>query len=186
MTTVEAIKIFINAVEDSAIPYMIVGSFSSNLYGYVRSTQDLDLVVFLSENSLAILAARLGDAYSIDPQTSFETATFSIRNIVEIKESGFKIELFHLKDDDHDQERFRRRVRREFNGLSANFATAEDVIVMKLRWVLRIDRERDRNDVKHVIAMQKDHLDWPYIETWCDKHGTRQLLEEIRQSVAGI
>ena len=26
-------------------------------------------------------------------------------------------------------------------------------------------------------------LDWPYIESWCDRHGTRKLLEQIRKEV---
>jgi len=31
--------------------------------------------------------------------------------------------------------------------------------------------------------IQGDRLDWPYVESWCDRHGTRALLDEIRRSV---
>jgi len=186
VNTAEGIKRFVNALDGCAISYMIVGSFSSNLYGVVRSTQDLDLVVVLSDNALSQLRNALGPDYVIDSQTSFETATFSMRHVVEIKETGFTIEMFHLKDDEYDQERFRRRVQRTANDLSAFFATAEDVVVTKLKWFQQINRERDRDDVKHVIAVQKANLDWAYVESWCDKQGTRALLEEIRQSVANI
>jgi hypothetical protein len=24
-------------------------------------------------------------------------------------------------------------------------------------------------------------LDWPYVESWCDRHGTRALLERVRR-----
>jgi hypothetical protein len=39
-----------------------------------------------------------------------------------------------LGDDPHDQERFRRRQRVEILGRTALVATAEDMIITKLRW----------------------------------------------------
>jgi hypothetical protein len=57
--------------------------------------------------------------------------------------------------------------------------TPEDVIIMKIRWA----RSRDQDDVRAVIGVQGDQLDWAYIQGWCDRHGTRALLEEIRRTV---
>lgn len=122
----------------------------------------------------------------IDPQTSFETATVSIRNIVTIKYNPFKVELFHRKDDEHDHERFRRRVRVILKEGPAFLPTAEDVIITKLRWLLQLNRDKDRQDINAVIRQQRTTLDWPYIESWCDKHGTLPLLAEIRQAVDGL
>ena len=62
------------------------------------------------------------------------------------------------------------------------FPTAEDVIIWKLRWA----RAKDREDVRAVIGVQQGLLDWPYIEGWCERHGTRALLEEIRRTVPKI
>lgn len=62
------------------------------------------------------------------------------------------------------------------------FPTAEDVIIWKLRW----RRTKDREDVRGVIGVQGDKLDWPYIKRWCDRHGTRALLEEIRRTVPEV
>ncbi len=183
MTTPEIVKAMIEALEKNDIPYMVVGSFSSNFYGISRFTLDLDLVVELAASSIEKLAESLGSEFLIDPQTTFETATFSIRNLVTVKDSPFKIELFHLKDDDHDRERFQRRVRKVMENCTAFMATAEDVIITKLRWLLRINRPKDRDDIKGVIASRKDKLDWPYVELWCDRHGTRPLLDEIRKSI---
>jgi len=39
------------------------------------------------------------------------------------------------------------------------------------------------DDVRAVIGVQGEQLDWPYIESWCERHGTRALLEEIRRTV---
>jgi len=48
---------------------------------------------------------------------------------------------------------------------------------------LRWRRTKDREDVRGVIGVQGDRLDWPYIKGWCERHGTRTLLEEIRRTV---
>ena len=186
MTAGEMVRAVISALESNNIAYMVVGSFSSNFHGISRSTQDLDLIVELEPESIQVLARHLGPAFFIDPQTTFETVTFSIRNVVTADDCPFKVELFHLKDDDHDRERFRRRKRETLPDCVAFVATAEDVIITKLRWIARVDREKDRNDVKGVIGMLKSTLDWPYIESWCDKHGTRELLEVIRKSVPDV
>ncbi len=34
-----------------------------------------------------------------------------------------------------------------------------------------------------VIDAQGDRIQWDYVVRWCDCHGTRQLLEDIRQSI---
>jgi hypothetical protein len=61
--------------------------------------------------------------------------------------------------------------------------TPEDVIVMKLRWAEHGQRAKDIEDVRNVIAVQGEHLDWDYVHFWCDQHGTRQQLNAIRQSI---
>src|SRR5207247_7553096 len=91
----------------------------------------------------------------------------------------FKVEVFRLSEDAHDQERFRRRQSVTVDGRQVFFPTAEDVIIWKLRW----RRSKDRDDVRAVMGVQGDKLDWPYIEGWCERHGTRALLEEIRRTV---
>ena len=58
----------------------------------------------------------------------------------------------------------------------------EDIIIQKLRW----NRDKDREDVRNIIGVQGDALDWPYIERWCDAHGTRARLEEIRAAIPEI
>lgn len=90
--------------------------------------------------------------------------------------TAFKLEVFVLCEDPFGRERFRRRVRREFEGQSVFIPTAEDVLVQKLRW----GRRKDREDVAAILHVSGDGLDWPYIYRWVDQHGTRDLLEQIR------
>ena len=76
------------------------------------------------------------------------------------------------------------RVRDELVGRDVYIPTAEDVIIMKLRWAKIAKRGKDRDDVCNIIAVQGDDaLDWGYIHHWCDQHGTRALLDELRASI---
>ena len=77
----------------------------------------------------------------------------------------------------HDQERFRRRVPVPYMDRQVILPTAEDVVITKLNWLKLLGRIKDREDVRNVVAVQADDVDWPYIHRWCDAHGTRQLLE---------
>jgi hypothetical protein len=64
--------------------------------------------------------------------------------------------------------------------------TPEDVIVTKLQWALLANRTKDRDDARDVIAVQRDQIDWDYVHHWCEQHGTRSLLDEIRASIPMI
>jgi len=119
----------------------------------------------------------------VKQQATFETVTMTTRRVVRVAESPFTIEFFHLSEDPHDQERFRRRHRRTVLGREVQLPTAEDVVITKLRWAVQGRRSKDRDDVRDVMAVQGDRLDWSYIAVWCDRHGTRELLDEIRRSI---
>jgi hypothetical protein len=178
----EAVVAVIDALDTLRIPYMLVGSLSQNVYGVPRSTQDADIVLQIDPGALGRLKSALG-MFLWEPQLSFEAVTGTTRQILEAPGTGFKIELFLLTDDPHDQERFERRKRVTVFGRQTSVATAEDVVITKLRWSKQGQRRKDLEDVRGVVAVSDQLLDWPYIHHWCDAHGTRQLLEEVRRSV---
>lgn len=168
-----------DALAASGVAYLLAGSFSSNFYGIPRSTKDADFVVELHGGVGRDFMAWLGADFETDPQLSFETNTGTYRQLIQHTSSPFKVELFLLSSDPHDQARFHRRVAVTAYGRQIWLPTPEDVIIMKVRWA----RSRDRDDVRAVIGVQGNKLDWPYIETWCERHGTRALLEQIRRTV---
>jgi hypothetical protein len=184
VTSEEATVAVIDALAALAVPYMLVGSFASNFYGVPRSTGDADFVLSLEGASLEALISRLGPRFRLDPQGTFEGVTGSTRYIIHLADNHFLIELFLLTDDAHDQERFARRRRERVLGREAFLPTPEDVVVTKLRWALAGKRTKDRDDARNVIAVQRSRLDWDYVGLWCDRHGTRELLDDIRRSIA--
>ena len=182
----EAFLAVVDALEELAVPYMLVGSVSSSYYGIARSTKDADFVIELGSQSISTIGSLLGQHFRLDPQMGFETVTMSRRYVADVVGTPFKIEFFLLRDDPHDQERFRRRRHVTLLDRQIWLPTAEDVIITKLRWGLLGARSKDRDDVRNVIAVQGDRIDWDYVHKWCDQHGTRALLDEIRQSIPPI
>jgi hypothetical protein len=172
------------ALEESELPYMLAGSFATFVYGLPRSTKDVDFVVELVQPSFDKLAGLLQPVFHLDPQQHLETITWTRRYVLTSRTSSFKVELFIKDEDPHHVEQWsrKRRAWSSHAGREVWMPSAEDVVIQKVRW----GRPQDRIDAEQVIAVQNRNLDWPYIEKWCDAHGTRKVLEEIRALIPPI
>jgi hypothetical protein len=189
VTSIESTNQVIDVLERLRIPYMVVGSLSTMIYGIGRSTKDADIVVQLEGISIRKITAELSSDFVLDPQIKFESATGTTRFVVDVPGVQFSIEFFRLSADPHDVERFRRRgsVHSAQLGRTVVVPTVEDVLITKLRWSVATERSKDADDIVNVIAVQGDDaLDWNYIHHWCDQHATRQRLDEIRASIPPI
>ena len=177
----EAVCAMLDALNAADVPYMLVGSFSSNAYGEARSTKDADFVVQLAPEKRHAVFQALPDDFAVDSQALFETVTGHTRQIVRVPSIPFEIELFDLSTDAFDQSRFARRVRTTMSGRTVWLPTAEDVIVQKLRWAKLANRLKDFLDAHGVVKIRADLLDWEYIERWCDRLAIRDKLDELRK-----
>jgi hypothetical protein len=172
----------VDALNACKVPYLLAGSFASNYYGIPRSTQDADFVLQHAGGVGGEFAAQLGAAFDLDPQWSFETVTGNYRQYLRHVGTSFKIELFQLSADEHDQARFARRLERVLFDRVVWFLSPEDVVVSKLRWA----RSKDEEDVKDVLIVQGDKIDMAYVESWCLRHGTIATLRKIQRAIQGI
>jgi hypothetical protein len=179
MQAVESVAVVLRGLNELGVPYMIVGSLSSNFYGEPRNTRDADIVVQLGNTSLSKLMEKIGPGFALDRQMRFETVTGTTRYHLQHVESEFLVELFELTSDPHNQARFARRRQTTFAGVPAFVATAEDVVIQKLRWYLRAHRPKDIADAENVVEGSMPNLDLTYMRKWCDQHGTRELLEGL-------
>ena len=92
----------------------------------------------------------------LEPQLTFETNTGTFRQLLRYKRKMFKVELFLLSQDPHDQSRFQRRRVVQLFERRLWLPSPEDVVITKLRWA----RGKDKDDARDVIAVQKGKLDW--------------------------
>jgi len=186
VTDNEALLTVIDALNELGIPYALVGSYASNFYGVPRSTQDADFVVQIKEGDVDRLRERLDPTLRLDRQASFETITGSTQYVIRIPRGRFKIELFLLDEDLHNQEHFRRRTHHRLLDRDVWFPTPEDVVVTKLRWSKRGRRRKDLDDAQKVLAVRQGRLDLEYIRRWCTRHSTLDLFEELQAELPPI
>jgi len=177
MNSEQAVAWVIERLENSGVGYILVGAFSSNLYGVPRSTRDADIVVDFGSVRIVDFCRSLGDDFFLDRQMMVEGFTGSVRNIVHFKPTNFDIEFFRLNDDPHHQ-RFARRRRQQIPEFECEawVPTPEDVVIQKLRWA----RRKDLDDVVNVISVSGKELDWDYVHRWTDEHKTTGLLKQLR------
>lgn len=177
----DSVAQLIACFDQFGVPYMIVGSLSSNAYGIPRATADADIVVETLEQAFEAIQQGLSSEFHLKPQVEFELMTGTTRRVIEFVATNFKIELFELSSDAFDQARFNRRVSVQHSTLGDNvwIPTAEDVVIQKLRW----GRPRDLSDVGDVVAVQNESLDYAYIQRWTDAHGTTDELKKIRDGL---
>ncbi|MFA7237452.1 MAG: hypothetical protein WC058_11355 [Phycisphaeraceae bacterium] len=183
MDELGVVQTFLDVIEQLEIPYMLVGSLSSNAFGVARTTQDADLVVLLRSDDLKRISQLLPTGFTLDQQASFETITGKTRYEVKIEEPIFKIELFELGDGPFDASRFDRRCRVDLDGRMRYMQTAEDVIIQKLHWFSRARRRKDHDDIRDVIRTQNEFLDWNYIRHWCGELGITSELERMLDAI---
>lgn len=174
MNTLDSVNEFLKALNDLDIPYMVVGSLSSNVYGIPRSTVDADFVIETDDRIDAIRDA-IAKHFKPEPHPGFETIGMTTKHLFYDRESSFRVELFVHSDDEYARVRFARRVCIDAGGMPMYLPTPEDVVVQKLRW----GRMKDMADAVDVVKTQHDKLDWPYIRQWCDRHGSIDRLDAV-------
>lgn len=180
MDTAKTAQHVIATLNKLEVNYMVVGSFSTNFYCVPRATQDVDIVIETDLTKVARKVSDSSDELSLDPQLGFESVTAITKALLTSNDGAFHVELFGLSKHPHDRKRFERRTEVELLGQPTWIATAEDVVITKLQWAIQTAREKDVSDVRNVIALQHEALDWPYIEHWCGEHETTEKLVELR------
>jgi hypothetical protein len=166
-------------LEAAGIPFMIVGSLGSSLYGQPRSTQDADVVIEPTPEQLERFVQLLGDEYYVSLDAARDAMRrHSMVNIIDFA-SGYKADLIFPKDRPFDREQFERRRVEAWFGHSLPFATPEDVVLAKLEWDRITHSERQLQDALHVLRVQGPRLDRDYLRRWAAELGVSQRLEEL-------
>ena len=179
MTETELLVDCLQRLEGARIDYMLVGSMAGNYWGVPRSTHDIDFVVEYNAADVERLVAAFEDSFFIQ--------TISVQsglrpphqfNALDNR-SALKVDFFRLAGDEYEFERFRRRTRLDLFGQPAWIATAEDVLLHKLRWHLLSPTDRQLTDARGILAVSGTSLDMTYLCHWATQIGAADLLNSI-------
>jgi hypothetical protein len=171
----------VGALNDASIPYMLAGSFASSLHGAPRATQDIDIVVDPTFDSLdRFLAALSGDDLYFDADVARDEIKRRGQFNVIDGSTAWKVDLIFRKGRPFSREEMSRRVPAVVLGVEVWVATAEDTILAKLEWSKLGESERQLRDVKAMLETRGASLDVAYVERWVDELGVRGLWERAR------
>lgn len=167
--------------EQLGIRYLVGGSLASSLHGIPRATQDVDLVLEISQDDVAAFVNSLRDDFyldeeairdAIDRRTSF--------NLIDLR-SYFKADVFVARDDEPGRLQMARSHRYSLGdepGQELVVASPEDVIAQKLYWFQLGDRvsERQWQDALGVLKVAGTRLDLEYLRRVSAMLGVAELL----------
>ncbi len=186
----DVLEVFIEVlkrVEQAQIPYMVVGSVASAIYGEPRLTHDLDLVIDIQPN-------RATDLYKLFANSEFycppidiircETKQRGQFNLIH-QPSGYKIDIVIRKATDHGVEEFNRRKKVElWQDAAAFVASPEDVIIKKLQFYKEGSSEKHLRDIAGMMRNIK--IDREYVDRWVSKLSLREEWMKADIEIKGV
>lgn len=179
MTPEQTLKIATDYLEAAGIEYMITGSFASNLHGMPRTTQDADVVIEVSEDTLERFLSLIREEFYVSEEAAKEALQRrDMFNIIHL-DTAFKVDLIVRRQRLHAREEFKRRQKAEFLGKQCWFASSEDTILAKLEWSKKGQSEWQYQDALQVAEVQGDSLDWDYLEKWSEQLGVSELYDRL-------
>lgn len=172
------------------LPYLVGGSFATSIFGNRRSTNDLDLVLEISEfdiddfvssfsGEFMVSRASIADAIaSDDPYSGFQ---------ITHTEKLFRIDVFIRQYEEFNNIEF--DTAREVEivpGILSPVCSPECIVLRKLMWFEMGGRVSDRqfNDVVGVLEVQKGRLDEPFMRSWATRLGVAESLGLALSDVA--
>jgi hypothetical protein len=163
----ELLKRVADLLDAAGVPYMLTGSFASAIFGALRTTQDIDIVIDPKLGSLErFLSSLPQDSYYVSREAAREAyGGEGMFNLVDFA-TGWKVDLIIRKRRPFSEEEFARRRLADVLGARLFVASPEDVVVAKLEWAKLGESERQLRDVAGILRGQGDHLDLSYVEHW--------------------
>lgn len=181
MTPEEVLKEVVKKLDELNIPYALTGSVASSYYGRPRSTHDFDVIIQVSVAPGIVkrfLSSFEKDFYVSEEGVIDALLHRTMFNIIH-HETGFKVDLWILKDDEYDRVAFSRRQKVTLLGSEMFILSAEDMILGKLQWYKISESDRQLDDVKFIYEVQKNNLDIDYLKKWSVKLSIHDVLSTI-------
>lgn len=165
------------------IPYIITGGMAVFIWGRPRFTADIDIVVELGREKLSNLIKEL-KKISAASYVDEDDALQALRAHDEFNfidgASGIKVDFWILdRRDEFNFSRLERSVKKKILDEEIDFISPEDLILIKLKWYRESESDKQLEDVRSILKISGDMLDYEYLKTWALKLGVSELLNKL-------
>ena len=180
------LKIVIERLTRCNIPYMVAGSVAANSYMTPRATNDVDIVIKITEGDIDKLIAAFEEDFYINSREAIQDSLKRHYpfNVIYLATAA-KVDLVPLKPEPFAQTEFNRRHLIMIRDENAWFVTPEDYIISKLRTYIATKSDFQLADLQNVVGLQMDNLDWNYVWAWAERFNLRSELETIVNDLRG-
>jgi hypothetical protein len=172
----------VSALGAAQVPYMLTGSVASSAHGLPRSTRDLDIVISPTRAQLLALMQQFpNSSYYADTQQAVRALDHGSQfNVIDFA-SGWKVDFIIAEQSIYGRTAMSRRKLMNVTGTAIYIASAEDVLIAKMRWAKLGHSERQLQDAAGILGVQADALDIAYIEHWVAEFGLQEPWKSIRE-----
>lgn len=150
----------IDFLEQSKVPYLIIGGLAVSVVGEPRMTQDIDLIISVGKRNIRTLLESV-------TESGFEVNVE--RELQRVKDTGtFKLTRGHFYADmiiastPLEESAFARAQRIKLANKIASFPSPEDLVLFKII----VGRDKDMLDARSIITRHKIRLDREYLKRW--------------------
>ena len=177
MDQTDLLRLAVNVLDRLQIPYALVGSYASSIWGVARFTEDIDILLDLRLGKVAELCESFPEpGFYVSKDAAREAVRLGTQFNVLHPSSGNKIDFMMSRDDVWSRSQFERRERVLIDrDLEAFAASPEDVILSKLRYYKEGGSEKHPRDISGILRTQLEELDRAYIDHWAERLKVREV-----------
>jgi len=183
----DLLRYVIEALEKLGMPYMIVGSFASGIYGEPRLTQDIDIVIDAGPEEMGKLCAEFpGKDFYVSLEAALDAARRRSQFNVLHPASGTKVDFMVARRDPWGKSQVARRQSvRILPDREGYVARPEDIIISKMLYYKQGGSEKHLRDITGILKESSDEVDRAYVERWTEELGLKEIWGAILQRLAG-
>jgi hypothetical protein len=183
----ELLRLVVAVLERLKVPYMLVGSYGSTVYGEPRFTNDVDIVADLPQGSAIEFCAAF-------PPPAFYVSEASIRDAITNRfqfnllhpASGNKVDVIIPRTDEWGRTQLARRRKIDLGeGFETYAASPEDVIIGKLWYYAEGGSDKHLRDIASILKVSGDAIDRDAVSRWANVLGYSAIWETVVAKVDG-
>jgi hypothetical protein len=180
-------QIFTSPLNNLGVRYMVTGAVASIIYGEPRLTHDIDLVMEIhAKNAEELVSAFPPKEFYCPPVEVIRLEIGRpLRGHINIihNQTGFKADMYMMGQDELHHWAMPKRKEIQVGTESLWVAPPEYVILRKLEYYREGHSEKHMTDIKSIIELSADQLDFQEINKKVVDYGLQNEWEQARQKI---